>query len=87
MYEMIDSSNDQGVVAPTTQTASDGSTTLSPGDYKSASPWTDFLNVPLNGNWQMRVTDLWGQDNGYIFSWSITFDPSLLVDCTGPILQ
>ena len=83
MYEMIDSG---GFIAPTRTTATDGKSTLSAGDYKPNSPWNDFLNVPLNGAWTMRVTDLWGIDNGFLFSWSITFDPSLVVDCSGPIV-
>jgi hypothetical protein len=85
MYEMIDST---GHLAPTRASGSiDGRATLAPGDYKPNSPWTDLLNVPLNGSWSMRVTDLWGIDDGYLFSWSMTFDPSLIVDCTGPILE
>jgi hypothetical protein len=59
---------------------------LVPGDYKSMSPWSSMLNVPLNGDWTMRVTDLWGEDNGFMFKWSIKFDPSLVSDCSGPII-
>lgn len=59
---------------------------LIPGDYKSMSPWTTFANVPLNGDWTMRVTDLWEIDNGFMFKWSIKFDPSLVSDCSGPII-
>ncbi|NVB83092.1 MAG: hypothetical protein HOV81_32235 [Kofleriaceae bacterium] len=84
MYEMIDST---GHLAPSRAAATtDGRPTLAAGDYKPNSPWNDLLNVPLNGNWTMRVTDLWGIDDGYLFSWSMTFDPSLIVDCTGPIV-
>jgi subtilisin-like proprotein convertase family protein len=59
---------------------------LVPGDYKSMSPWSSMLNVPLNGDWTMRVTDLWEIDNGFMFKWSIKFDPSLVSDCSGPII-
>lgn len=51
--------------------------TLPAGTYNSAQPLTNFLGCPLNGDWQIEVCDLWGIDNGYIFSWSIDFDPSL----------
>ena len=43
-------------------------------------------NSSLNGKWTMRVTDLWPIDNGFMFNWSITFDPSLVDDCNGPII-
>lgn len=63
--------------------------TLPSGSYESYEPLTNFLGCPLNGDWTIEVTDLWGIDNGYIFSWSIdfaqdlypaieTFTPSLL---------
>ena len=42
---------------------------------------------PLNGEWTIIVTDLWPIDNGFMFEWSIAFDPSLVVDCEGPIIQ
>ena len=59
---------------------------LTPGDFKSMSPWSSMANVPLNGAWTMRVTDLWEIDNGFMFKWSIKFDPSLVSDCSGPII-
>jgi hypothetical protein len=30
----------------------------------------------------MRVTDLWRDDNGFMFAWKIAFDPSLVPDCS-----
>ena len=59
---------------------------LPAGNYASVAPWSALLNVPLNGMWTMRVTDLWGIDNGFMFQWSIAFDPSLVSDCAGPII-
>jgi hypothetical protein len=78
---MIDAS---GVAGPTTAVGLDRM--LTPGDYKSMSPWTTMTGVTLNGDWTMRVTDLWGEDNGFMFKWSIKFDPSLVSDCSGPII-
>ena len=60
--------------------------TLPAGDYKSVSPWTALTGTALNGMWTMRVTDLWGADNGFLFEWSIKFDPSLVADCSGDII-
>jgi hypothetical protein len=55
--------------------------TLHSGDYQAASGFNNFLNCPLNGGWTLRVEDRWGIDNGFIFEWSVRFDPSLVSDC------
>ncbi|MEO6348484.1 MAG: T9SS type B sorting domain-containing protein [Aquaticitalea sp.] len=47
------------------------------GNYSSVSPLTGLLGSPLNGNWTIRIIDNFGQDNGYIFAWSIDFDPNI----------
>jgi hypothetical protein len=60
---------------------------LVPGNYRTASPWNSLTGSPLNGMWSLRVTDLWPIDNGYVFDWSIKFDPTLVVDCSGPIIM
>lgn len=54
-----------------------GFETLPEGDYASFEPLTELLGCPLNGEWTISVQDLWGQDNGFIFSWSINFDPKI----------
>jgi len=59
---------------------------LPAGDYKSVAPWTALTGTELNGVWEMRVTDLWPIDNGFMFQWSIAFDPTLVSDCSGPII-
>ncbi len=64
-----------------------GNQTLPAGDFRSVSPWAAMTGVPLNGAWTMRVTDLWPIDNGFMFEWSIAFDPSLVEDCSGPIIE
>ena len=55
--------------------------TLHSGDYGSTDPMTMLLGCPLNGNWTIRVEDRWGIDNGFIFQWSVKFDPSIVEDC------
>ena len=60
---------------------------------KYYTPYQSFSNLigcPLNGLWQIQVCDTWSQDNGYIFSWELTLDPTLMpqdwtynVDITG----
>jgi hypothetical protein len=57
------------------------------GDYQPDVPFTALQGTDLNGQWEFRVTDLWGIDNGFLFSWSISFDPTLVTDCSGPIIE
>ena len=58
-----------------------GEHTLHSGDYQSSQALNAFVGCPLNGGWTIRVEDRWGIDNGYIFKWSVRFDPSLVEDC------
>ncbi len=87
MTEMIDHTT--GVAGPTTQLPGGlfgPIKKLTPGDFKASSVWSALGGVTLNGAWTMRVTDLWVDDNGFMFKWSIKFDPSLVSDCSGPII-
>ena len=52
--------------------------TIPAGDYKPDVPFTSLQNADLNGMWTFRVTDLYGSDNGFLFDWTIDFDPSLV---------
>jgi hypothetical protein len=55
--------------------------TMPPGDYQASSGFDFLIGTPLNGTWTLRCTDDWGIDNGYIFWWTISFDPELIPDC------
>lgn len=55
--------------------------TLPAGDYQASEPLNNFVGCPLNGNWTIRVEDRWGADRGYIYNWSVKFDPSIVEDC------
>jgi len=71
----------------TTTPAPDGfNDEIMPGDYASAGAWNAIANAPLNGTWELRVTDLWSDDNGFLFSWSMEFDPALEGGCAVIIL-
>ena len=59
---------------------------MPPGDYSAAEPWMNLLGTPMNGDWTLSVTDLWPLDNGYIFEWSISFDPVTVEDCSSPLI-
>ena len=59
---------------------------MPPGDYLAADDWSNLIGSPLNGDWTLVVTDLWPIDNGYIFEWSISFDPRTVEDCSAPLI-
>lgn len=61
-------------------TESNNYTTLPSGTYQSQAPWSNLIGCPLNGVWTIIVTDTWGIDNGFVFDWSLEFDPSLYPD-------
>jgi gliding motility-associated-like protein len=54
-----------------------GPYTLPPGDYESFEDLENLLGCPLNGEWTIEVVDEWGQDNGWIFEWSIDFNQNV----------
>lgn len=51
--------------------------TLPSNEYQSSEPLTQLIGCPLNGDWQIKITDLWASDNGYVFSWGIGFNEDL----------
>ena len=73
-YTAIPSYFDQGGLVPEGTSI----TTKQPSDHENKSnyylPWTTFqelVGCPLNGTWKIRVYDVWGADNGWIFNWSL----------------
>jgi hypothetical protein len=75
--------------AMTTVTNCYGSTSemLPGGNYQASDSFANLIGATLNGDWQIVVTDLWPIDNGYMFKWSIAFDPSVIQDCSDPVIQ
>jgi gliding motility-associated-like protein len=47
------------------------------GTYRPFEALTPLLGCPLNGDWVLEVEDLNSSQNGYVFSWSLQFDPSI----------
>lgn len=47
------------------------------GIYAPEESFINLVGCPLNGDWSITVRDNIGQDDGYIFEWSILFDPVL----------
>lgn len=61
--------------------------TLPPGDYQSSDPYTNLEGCELNGQWTVRVVDDWAIDNGFIFGWTLAFDPNILPECLIVIIE
>jgi len=54
--------------------------TLPEGSYSSVDPLDDLVGCPLQGTWQITVIDNWAADDGTIFEFGVTFDPSFYPD-------
>jgi hypothetical protein len=46
---------------------------LIPGTYTPAVPLSNLVGCPVNGDWTLRIVDLWGADNGFLCSWCTGF--------------
>ncbi len=47
------------------------------GDYKSIEPFTNLIGCPLNGQWSFEVCDMQVNDNGFVCTWDLSFNPSI----------
>lgn len=54
--------------------------TLPAGTYQSVQDWSSIVGCPLNGTWTVEICDLWSIDNGFIFDWSMAFNPEYYGD-------
>lgn len=54
--------------------------TLPAGTYEPIEPLTDLVGCPTNGVWTLTVVDNWAADDGTLFSFGLTLDPSLYPD-------
>ncbi len=52
--------------------------TLPVQDYRPFDDFSELIGCPLNGNWTMRIKDLWLFDNGFIFFWGMELDEDLV---------
>jgi gliding motility-associated-like protein len=50
---------------------------LPSGIYSSVQPFELLLGCPLNGTWTVEICDSWAADNGFIFDWTVNFNPDL----------
>ena len=61
--------------------------TLPAGDYQTSDPFNNLVGCELNGRWTLRVVDDWAIDNGFIFGWSLEFDPAIAPECLIVIIE
>ncbi len=56
-----------------------GGNSIPAGNYLPVDPlgFAALDGCPINGQWNLLFTDLWGGDDGSIPGWSINFDPAL----------
>jgi len=59
----------------TTTTTIEGGQSISPGTYLPEDGFDTFVGCPVNGEWTIEIVDNLNIDDGYIFEWSILFDP------------
>ncbi|MBN2683089.1 MAG: gliding motility-associated C-terminal domain-containing protein, partial [Bacteroidales bacterium] len=52
--------------------------TLPSGSYGTSEPLDPLVGCELNGNWIISICDFWAIDDGYLFSWWLCFDPSIM---------
>ena len=76
----VDNSN--AGATPNVVNNSSGSQSLAPGTYESLNPMSALVGCDLNGTWEIEFCDLWGADDGFVFSWAVNFDPSLFPPLT-----
>ncbi|MFN0031956.1 MAG: PKD domain-containing protein [Flavobacteriales bacterium] len=60
--------------------AAESGGTLASDTYQSVDPWTDLYGCPLNGTWTIEICDMWGADDGNVFTWGVQFDESFYGD-------
>lgn len=51
--------------------------TLPAGVYAPYQSFENLYGCPIDGLWTISVKDLWNNDNGYLFYWSMQFNPNL----------
>ena len=60
-----------------TETGTAFDVSIPAGSYLPEESFAGLIGCPLNGVWSIHITDDIGADNGWIYAWSINFDPSI----------
>jgi gliding motility-associated-like protein len=64
----------------TWEAAAAGVATLPEGDYAPVEDFSELDGCPINGEWTLIFTDMWGADDGSIPGWEINFADYLSPD-------
>lgn len=51
---------------------------IAPGNYLPVDSFDNLIGEPLNGDWNIVITDEVNQDDGWIFEWEINFDENII---------
>ena len=62
----------------TVQAGDPQSNSIEAGSYLPVDSFNQLIGSPLNGNWCITVQDNLTIDNGYLFSWTLNFDTSIV---------
>ena len=62
----------------TVQAGNPQSNSIEAGSYLPVDSFNQLIGSPLNGNWCITVQDNLTIDNGYLFSWTLNFDTSIV---------
>ncbi len=54
-----------------------GGNAMAPGTYQPEQSYEAFVGCPLNGDWTLTIRDNLFIDDGWIFNWSIYFNPDI----------
>src|SRR5690606_9486191 len=54
-----------------------GGTAMAAGDYQPEESFANFIGCPINGDWTLTIRDNLFSDDGFVFNWSIYFDPNI----------
>ena len=84
---MVQESNNYTHTIPSSTGGTYTDNYLPQGSYASFENLNALLGSDLNGNWDLEVSDQFGLDNGYIFSWNVSLVsdlPDTLVTITEP---
>jgi len=85
---MVQESNNYTHTIPSSTGGTYTDNYLPQGSYTSFENLNQLLGSDLNGNWDLEVSDQFGLDNGYIFSWNVSLVsdlPDTLVTISEPI--
>lgn len=47
---------------------------LAAGEYLPSQSLCDLVGCPINGQWTLAINDAYAWDNGYVFSWGLSFE-------------